>query len=503
MFTKSIWNAYASMATYATLQEDIEVDTAIIGGGVTGIATALALATRGQRVAVLEARKIGGGTTSHSTGNIYSTIANGLDKLEAKYDLEMVKKVLAARQEGVALASHYVQQYGIKCDYATAPLYLYATEDYIYRVSKQLEVGQEAGLDIGYADVDEIPVPHAAALKITDQAQYNPMRFVQGLAAVAARFCQVYECSPVQDIETVNGLHHLTTPSGTVTAKHLVHATHTPKGIKLWHTLLGPYREYGIACKVAPNSIREGIYWGYYDSAEDKISTRVYNKNGETFLLVIGKPHKVGQKETNTESIKELEAFAHKHFDVHEVVYRWGGQHYRPADLLPYIGKENEGSNVYIATGFATDGLVWGMLASNIIADLITDKPNPWADMYSPTRHNMGKSAKEFMKENLNVAGQFIKDYLAIDDAPLAGIAPGMGDVVAIDGNKVAAYKSEGGLLQLCSAICPHLGCVVHFNQAEHTWDCPCHGSRFATDGSVLEGPALHGLKKVNPAKHG
>ena len=209
-------------------------------------------------------------------------------------------------------------------------------------------------------------------------------------------------------------------------------------------------------------------------------------------MIVVGKPHKVGQAESNVDQVHALELFAKKHFSVEEVVYRWGGQHYRPADFLPYIGELNE--NEYVATGFSTDGLVYGTLAAMMIADQIGECENEYLELYDPKRHQPLKSAKEFAKENLDVAKQLLDLIPSFKDGDYQHILPGEGDVIEKDGHKLAVYKREDGEIVVLSAQCTHLHCIVNWNNAEKSWDCPCHGSRFKTDGSVLEGPALKPL---------
>lgn len=497
MTTQPIWKAFSTASNFQSLNKDITVDTAIIGGGITGLATALELSAAGQQVAVLEALKIGGGTTSQSTGNLYSTVDTKLHVIKEKYDLETVKKVVASRQKALEQIAAYVMQYNIDCDFRRQPFYIYGTEENKDMVEQEAQVARDAGLEVDTFTNGQIPYPHGAAFTIANQAQYNPSRFIQGLATVVDQVCQLYENTKVTEIEEADGFYSLITAQGTVRAKHIVHATHSPKGVKLWHTLLGPYREYGIACKVRNLQHAEGIFWGYHGEKQDKFSTRTYTRDGQTFLLVIGKPHKVGQKEHNYESIAELEAFARQHFVVEEIAYSWGGQHYRPADGLPYIGRDGNDSESYIATGYSTDGLVWGVVAAKVITDLIMGRENELAELYDPTRKNMAKSAKEFLKENMNVAGQIAKDWLAIPESGFDHLAPGEGEIVTYEGSKIAAYKGMDGNVVACSAVCPHMGCIVHFNKAEKSWDCPCHGSRFELDGSVIEGPVLHALKKI------
>jgi Rieske Fe-S protein len=263
--------------------------------------------------------------------------------------------------------------------------------------------------------------------------------------------------------------------------------------------LLGPYREYGIACRVNGTNHPEGIFWGLYEEGT-VISTRTYRRNGETYLIIVGKPHKVGQKENNEEIIASLEEFAQTHFDVQETTFRWGGQHYRPADLLPFIGPVKKGSTEFIATGYSTDGLVYGTLAAHILTDMITGQDNKWVNLYDSTRKQPLKSGPKFLKENIDVASHYIKDMVGPGDFPVQELKKGEGKVIKKEGKRLAVSRNEDGELEVISAVCTHMGCNVHWNNAEKSWDCPCHGSRFSTDGTVLEGPALDPLPK-NPIR--
>ncbi len=499
MFTQSLWNKFADIYDHPILDKDISVDAAIIGGGVTGISTALQLSEKGYKVAVIEALKVGGGTSSHSTGNLYFTIDRNLDELKSKYDIETVKSIIAARSAALNRMEENIKKYNLDCDFIRTPWYLYAAmEQNNEKIKKELKVGHDADISITEVAPEEIPLPSTKAVKVLGQAQINPMRYVQELAkAVASDTLHIYECTRVTGIEETDDLYKVKTTGGTVTAKHVIHATHTPKGVKFVQTLLGPYREYGIACKVK-NDFPEGIFWGYFEN-EEKISVRKYAHKGENYLIVVGKPHKVGQAENNLSKIKELEAFAQKYFKVEEVTHRWGGQHYRPADLLPYIGREAKNKEEYIATGYSTDGLVYGTLAGMIISDLIAGEENELAELLAPTRHQPLKAAKNFIKENLNVAKQYLKNIPGnAEEKDFQDIAPEEGKIVEKDGKNIAASKDKNGKLHMRSAVCTHLGCIVNWNNAEKTWDCPCHATRFKPDGTVLEGPAYEPLQVIS-----
>jgi glycine/D-amino acid oxidase-like deaminating enzyme/nitrite reductase/ring-hydroxylating ferredoxin subunit len=500
MFTKSIWNGFRGETEFAPLDGDITVDVAIIGGGITGITAANLLAREGQRVAVLEALKIGGGTTAHSTGNLYVGIDHTMSEVCSKYSVETLREVLAGRNHALQLIQNYVGEYALDCDFNFCNFYLYsgdgASDEHIDR---EFEAARGAGLEVQQADPAELPFSVTRAIRLQNQAQFNPLLYVQGLArASESGNCRIYENTPVESItEQCDGLCCVYTATGTVRAKHVIHATHTPKGIMLVQTMLGSYREYGIACKLRSGLPGPGIFWGY-PRAEEKYSTRSYARGGEQYLIVVGRPHRVGQMKNNEECLHKLERFAAEHFPVIEVTHRWGGQHYRPADLLPYIGRTGGDSNIFIATGFSTDGLIYGTLAGSMFADLIAERPNPWAELFDPARKQPLKAAKNFIKENANVFVQYLKDVPGVAEArEFSDVGPGEGKIFEKRAQKLAVYRGLDNQLLVRSAVCTHLGCLVNWNSAEQTWDCPCHGSRFTPQGEVLEGPALRPLHEI------
>lgn len=502
MFTQSLWNSFSRTTNFPKLTKDIEVDVAIVGGGITGITTAQLLSKAGFSVTVLEARKVGGGTTAHSTGNLYYNIDQTLSSLQSTYDNEIIRRVASSRYKAVEQIGENVKKFGIDCDFKRVSSFLYsANEENTHKIDQEYETAREAGVKMTIASNDEIPFAMTRGVKVEGQAQINSMSYVQGLAnAIASETCQIFEGTRVTEIEEKNDRVKLITTGGIVTAKYAIHATHTPKGVKLmFHTVLGPYREYGVAAKLKTGKYPEGIFWGYYGNGE-KFSVRSYTRGDENFIIAVGQPHKVGQAEDNAQHIENLISFLRNYYDLGEITHRWGGQHYKPADKLPYIGPQAEGSKVYVATGFATDGLTYGTLAAMLISDHIAGKDNPYFEMYKAARFTPAKSAKEFLKENVNVAAQFIKDLpFSGEEKELRLLRNGEGRIIEKDGQKVAASKSESGEVHLHSAFCTHMSCVIHWNNAEKTWDCPCHGSRFNQKGNVLEGPAIYPLKKYEP----
>jgi Rieske Fe-S protein len=258
-------------------------------------------------------------------------------------------------------------------------------------------------------------------------------------------------------------------------------------------TELGPYREYAVAAPLGEKKLSGGIFWSV---GSTKGSTRLVNVQRAPYVLMIGEKHKTGQQEDTQAGYRALEESLRIRFNIQSVAFKWSAQHYRAADGLPYIGLAAGSSRLYLATGFATDGLTYGTLAGVILADQIAGIDHQFAELYSPRRFTPLKSAKNFFKENLNVASFYIKDYAKGAAAKkLAEVAPGEGELVDVGGDKMAVFRDDNGLLYILSPVCTHLKCIVHWNPAERSWDCPCHGSRFCYDGKVIEGPALEPLQ--------
>jgi glycine/D-amino acid oxidase-like deaminating enzyme/nitrite reductase/ring-hydroxylating ferredoxin subunit len=496
---RPIWSAASSAAAFPPLDTDLSVDVAIIGGGITGITTAAQLMRAGRTVAVLEARDVGFGTTGQSTGNLYGLVSTGLYELGRKWGDDIVEQVVQSRLLAVDLVERNIIEHRLACDFTREPWALYTIAGFAdenAQVEHEYNAARGAGLDARLTS--DLPLPYMIrkALVVSKQAQFNPFLYVRQLASVIqSAQCRICENSPVVEIDTDAGVAR--TASHAVRADHIVMATHTPKGFHVLQTELGPYREYAIAAPMGEKVLPGGIFWS---AGEDKTSIRLANIEGKPYVLIIGEIFKTGQHDDPEASWNKLQEHLRNKFDTalgdDAQIFRWAAQQYRSADGLPYIGSSAASSGLYLATGFGADGLTWGSLAGMMIADEICGRKNPFAELYSPRRFTPMKSAKNFLKENLNVAGRYLKDYTqGVDIKNLADVPQGEGGLVEIDGQRVAAYREESGKLHALSPVCPHLKCIVHWNHAERSWDCPCHGSRFHYDGSVIEGPALSPLK--------
>lgn len=497
--SKSLWDSFSQSTDFPRLQNDTSVDVVIIGGGITGISTAEQLQNSGLSTIVLEAGKIGHGTTSHSTGNLYVNIEEMMISLKEKYERSEIRQVVKARKKAFDLIVQNVKDYQIDCDLKNRFMFIYDTEKSA-SINSELEFDRQLHISAHPIDAEHFIYPFQSGIQYSDQAQFNPLLYVQALATVVheSDSCNVYENTRVQRIEKENDNYKIITPSAVVRAKFVVHATHTPKGKQLpYHSRLGAYREYGVAAILKESTIfPKGIFW--LNHKGEKYSFRTYFRNGKRYVLAIGKPHKVGQKDDNRECVEELIAFLKQRFPIKEITHQWGAQNYKPTDNLPFIGRMSSDSNEFIATGFSTDGLIYGTLSATIIANIIKGIPDPFQELFEPHRFQLLQSAKKFFKENLNVTEQLVTDWVfKKGDLQLPEIPKGEGVVVKRDGKRLAVYRNSEGKSKILSAVCTHLGCIIHWNKLEKTWDCPCHGSRYNVEGDILEGPALDPLKKL------
>lgn len=488
----SLWMATSEQVQYPPLTQSLTVDSVVVGGGVTGLTTAYKLARNGVRVAVIEARRIGGGTTGYSTGNLYAPVSASLSKIARVWGDRVMHQVVQARRHAIEFIDATVREHQIDCGFTRCPWVLFSPSPGEQKdpLLGEYQAALDAGLPATLIGAAPLPFATGQALRIDDQAQLNPSRYAQGLAAaIQAHGGRIFEQSPVRSIDSATGV--IETASASVRAGSIVVATHTPKGLSLLHTELGPYREYAIALRLQGENYPQGIFW----QLGEKRTLRSYSDGHHRYLVVVGEKHKTGQEPGARRRYARLEQYARQRFPVAEVTHRWSAQSYRPADLLPYIGRASHKGSLYYATGFSTDGLVFGTVAGLLIGNQICDESDPLAELFDPKRFTPLKSAANFGKENANAAAHFLKDRLLDGSVEKPEqIPPGEGRLLQRDGERLAVYRDEHGNSHALSAVCPHMRCLVHWNNAEKTWDCPCHGSRFTRDGAVIEGPALEPL---------
>jgi len=495
MQSVSLWRATAQSPNWPSLGSDVlTADVAIVGGGITGVTLALKLVEQGQSVVLLDAGAIGQGATGHSTGNLYETVSGGVHALTQRWDAATISRVVSSRQHALKAIQRHVEDLEIDCGWRRCPLYRYTRTP---NGRTQIENEHRASLAAGISARLEttlpagVASPDGAVLVIEDQAQLQPLGYVQALAhAASERGCRIFEHSAVQRLDRDRGA--VLTEHGEVSASVIVLATHSPSGFHLVQAEMVPFQEYGIAF-VASSSLQPGIFW---EMDDEPLSFRIFDADSTPYLIAVGENHKTGHHDA-VQAVERLEARVRRRFGVEHARYRWSAQSFQSADRLPYIGRDLSGA--YIATGFGTDGLVFGTLAADVIADQILDQPNEWSELYRPGRFEPAKAAHGVVKESAAVVKELVKGYF-IGQHQHSPTDLQAGEAVLLDKGRdsIGAYRDERGVLHAVSAICTHLKCKVRWNGFEKSWDCPCHGSRFTPDGKVICGPALEPLTPLS-----
>ena len=492
----SPWLATTGDAGFPAVERDLTVDVAVLGAGIVGLTTALLLKREGLTVAVIEAEGVGTGVTGHTTAKVSSLHGLTYASLRSSFGDEGARTYAGLNEAGIALVRALAAELGIDCDLRTKPAYTYAPDERDVRsVRKEVEAAQAAGLAASFTTETDLPFPVAGAIRVEDQSEFHPRRYLLGLAAaVDGGGCAVYEQTRATGVRDGRPARVQTT-AGTVTADWVVVATHIPfldRGLYFART--HPERSYALLCRIAGRPPQ-----GMYLSTESPAHTlRSVPLEGEELLLVGGESHKTGQGD-GAESYARLEDFAREHFDVRSVEYYWSTQDNMPIDGVPYVGRLWPLSQrVLTATGFKKWGLAAGTAAGEILRDAVLDRPNPWAELVDPDRFKPLAAAKSALVENANVGLRFVGDRLRRGLTLTAGdLGPGEAGIVRDGTRRLAAYRDADGELHAVSAVCTHMYCLVSWNSGERTWDCPCHGSRFTVDGELLQGPATRPLGRA------
>jgi glycine/D-amino acid oxidase-like deaminating enzyme/nitrite reductase/ring-hydroxylating ferredoxin subunit len=495
--TESLWlNARAPV--YPRLEhDDLFVDVAVVGGGITGVTAALLLKHSGKRVALLEARRIGSGVTAGTTGHLTEVIDTRYTELEKRFGADGAALVAASSRAAIEQVGELATRFETHAQFERLPGYLYSErEEDREALDEEIACMRRAGLS---ATPSEVPLPLAvkAGIRVDQQAQFHPLKYVAALAArIPGEGSHVFEQVRVHNVDEGEPcrLHVAKGPS--LRATKVILATHTPLNQAVLQTKVAQYRSYVVSgpVKHAP----WGLFW---DTNDPYHYTRSYRSNDVMELIVGGEDHKTGIGEHSDAPFARLTEYALR-LGLEKPTLRWSSQVVEPVDGLPFIGRNASSEHVYVATGFSGNGLTFGTAAAMILKDACLGVYNPYAEIYDPSRLKPFTKLASFLAENVDYPLHLLSDALKAPTArSLDEIGKGDGKIVRVEGRRVAAYRDEHGRLHTVSPICTHLGCHVAFNAAEKSWDCPCHGSRFGVDGSVLDGPAADPLEPIRMSK--
>jgi glycine/D-amino acid oxidase-like deaminating enzyme/nitrite reductase/ring-hydroxylating ferredoxin subunit len=465
----------------------------VVGAGITGLTAGWLLQGQGRAVAVVEAQAVGAGTTGATSAHVTSVLDISYQDLRSQLGADRARLVVAGCARSLELVRRLAQR-EIGSPFATWPGYRYTeAEDGRAELEDELAAGRELGVAVALAGSAPLPFPVKAALVFPEQGAFDPMAYLAGLAELFVKAGgRLYVGARVRAIEETEDDVVLETTSGRLRAPQAVLATHTPIGINLVHAELVPYRSYLIAFR-ARAPLPEALYW---DTATPYHYLRPVRFEGESLVLLGGCDHKAGHEAAPLDRYRQLEQFARERFGEIDVARRWSAQLYEPLDGLPYVGRSPLAERVFVATGYSGTGLVLGTLSAQILSDLVLGLPeSELASLLRAARVPTPRAAGRAAAAGVDVALHLVKDRLSAREATLAAIAPGQGATVTVDGETLAVSRGADGTLRAVSAACTHMGCIVHWNEAERTWDCPCHGGRYDPDGRVFSGPPLDDLK--------
>jgi len=500
--TTPYWRTANTFPQFGRLTENLTTDVVIVGAGITGLTTAYLLARAGKRVVVLERDRCAMTDTGHTSAHLTMVTDARLTELAGRFGRNHAQAVWDAGLAAVATIEEVIHTEAIDArfdwvdGYLHAPLTGEAGEE-PERLREDAALARELGFDAEY--IESAPLVARPGIRFGHQARMHPRRYLEGVAkAIVAMGGRIYEHSTADDF--CDDPRAVKVAGHTVDCEYVVIATHNPlvgfngiAGATLFQTKLALYTSYVIAGHVPKGTVEDALWW---DTSDPYYFLRVEPHGDADVVIFGGQDHKTGQQADTMECYRRLEERLAGILPGGDVTHHWSGQVIETPDGLPYIGSTAD--HQYAATGFAGNGLTFGTLAGIIISDALLGRSNPWAELFDPSRKALTRGLWDYLKENADYPYYMIRGRFAGADAQsLGAVKRGQGLIVEWKGHKVAAYRDDAGGVTLRSATCTHMGCTVTWNTAERTWDCPCHGSRFTSAGSVISGPAEAPLAPV------
>ena len=503
--TISVWMDTESIPSSGPLTKSIEADVCVIGAGMAGLSTAYMLLKEGKTVAILEDGPLAGGESARTTAHLTNCFDDRYFNMEKYHGTEGARIIAQSHTAAISKIESIIKEENIACDFTRLDGYLFPRKgESLETLEKELQACKRTGLN-NVQWVINSPFENlytGPSLKFPEQGQFHPMKYYKALVEAITRMGgRIYTNTKAISIEGDHLAIINTNRKTSISASYVVVATNTPFNNRVvMHTKQSAYRSYVVGAKIPKGSVPAALYW---DTADPYHYIRLQSLDDmHDCLIVGGEDHKTGQEKNPDERFRCLQAWTKEKFPMmEEFIYKWSGQIMEPVDGAGFIGKNpQDKDNIFIITGDSGNGMTHGTIGGMIITDLIMGRKNSWADLYDPSRINL-KSSPEFVKENINVAGQYADWFKPSEVESVTDIPRDSGVVVFEDGHKIAIYKDENGGVHQCSAVCTHLGCVLNWNDAEKSWDCPCHGSRFDAYGKVMNAPAVSDLGQIYERK--
>lgn len=495
---ESYWIASTPPTSYPSLQDNIKTDILVVGGGITGITTAYLLQKEGFDVAIIDSGRIALSTSGNTTAKITSLHDLKYAGLIRKLGREGAEKYGVANESAIKLIENIITENNIQCDFSHQPAYVYTQDDKnLEKIEDEVNAAKLLGLPACFKPSIPVPITVEGAICFENQAQFHPRKYLLAMADIFVKNGgSIFENTTAIDIHEDRECMTSTRDGFTIISGKVIVASHFPfyDGGGLYSAKMFAERSYLLGVR-SPVKIQDGMYISYESPTR---SLRYHPlKDDEQLLIIGGDHHKTGNDICEKEHYMNLIRYAQETFSAIEVPYRWSAQDYTAMDEIPFIGHITRSRhNIFIASAFQKWGMTTSTVAAVIIRDIITNGKSQIEEVFNPSRFTPISSAKNFVKENLDVVNNLINGKLKSLPEDFT-LEPGEGKSVKINGKKAGAYRDPDGNLFIVDTTCKHLGCEVQWNSAEKSWDCPCHASRYSFDGTVLEGPALAPLDRL------
>ncbi|MDO9374158.1 MAG: FAD-dependent oxidoreductase [Ferruginibacter sp.] len=495
----SIWQTHNNEALISGRpQAGIVYDVIVVGAGITGVTTALLLQHAGKSCILVDAANAGFGTTGGTTAHLNTFYDTSYQMMIDNFGEESARLIAQGARSAIGLIKSNISTYNIECDFEEKDGYLFSlTEKQNEELDEIVSAASKLEVAIEFSTKNPFPIPHLKVARVPGQAQFHPLKYLTGLllafqeaGGTLVENCRVTGIKEGEVLEVQSSL-------GVIRARNSIYATHIPPGVNVLHFRNAPYRSYVLGVKLKDDEYPAALG---YDMDDPYHYYRTQEIEGQRYLIAGGEDHKTGHEENTEESFRRLESYVRTYFRVEEISFRWSSQYYEPTDGLPYIGiLPGHGSNVYVATGFSGNGMIYGTLAGLILSNLLVNGKSIYEKLLSPGRIKPMAGFSNFVKEGADVVKHLVKSVFPAEQLhELSALANGEAQVVKFEGNIMGLYKDDSGELHAVNSSCPHIKCSVGWNNAEKSWDCPCHGSRFSFDGKLLTAPAVTDLQKVD-----
>ena len=495
---KSIWQDQMPVFLPAGSADINRVyDVAIVGGGITGVTTAYELQKAGLSCLLIEAKNLCFGTTGGTTAHLNNFFDKSYAEIKSDFGKDGARHIATAAKEALELYKKNISNLKIECDYEESEGILFAIDE---KQAKELEelyaASTEVGIPVRYCDHIPINTSFVKAVALPGQGSLHPAKYVYALArAFEKAGGTIVDNSLVTEVEAADIL-RIHSSQGLFKSRKLIYATHIPPGVNLLHLRCAPYRSYVLGLELPEADYPANPC---YDMGDPYHYYRIHDSGGKKYLIAGGEDHKTGHEENTELPFQRLEEYLRGIFKIKNIAFKWSSQYFETVDGLAYIGHlPGADKHIFVATGFGGNGMTYSHIAANYFRNLLIQQTILYDDILSPSRVKPVSGFSSFIKENADVAASLMTGLMTIHPKETPdSLANDSAEIIKFQHHTVALYKNEKGEVAAVNPVCPHLGCSVKWNQTEKSWDCPCHGARYSTNGEMLTGPSTKALKQI------